>query len=229
MTETPNLHLTKDAATEHYSVARVNANSDKIDAYAGAVNTALEGKQDTLTFDDAPTQSSSNPVKSGGVYTALGDKADKTAAVSGVTYDTTSAPVLKQTVNGSTTTIETPDTTPTENSKHLLTSGGAFAAMSGLLDFDDIYGLGVRLPDTGIDANNYTTPGVYRMQTATGAGLSTNLPFTTSAFRLIVEYINNNNRIRQTFIPLADGAYFCIRNYTSSGWQPWYKFEGVQV
>lgn len=35
------------------------------------IDTALSGKQDTLTFDDAPTASSSNPVKSGGVYSAL--------------------------------------------------------------------------------------------------------------------------------------------------------------
>jgi hypothetical protein len=44
MTETTNLHLTKDAETDYYSVARVNANSDKIDAFAGQVNTALSGK-----------------------------------------------------------------------------------------------------------------------------------------------------------------------------------------
>jgi hypothetical protein len=40
-------------------------------AKSADVNTALEGKQDTLTFDNVPTASSNNPVKSGGVYTAL--------------------------------------------------------------------------------------------------------------------------------------------------------------
>lgn len=40
------------------------------------INTALAGKQDTLTFDDSPTSGSNNPVKSGGVYTALGGKQD---------------------------------------------------------------------------------------------------------------------------------------------------------
>lgn len=38
MTETPNLHLTKDAKTDKYSVERVNANSDKIDTFAGEVS-----------------------------------------------------------------------------------------------------------------------------------------------------------------------------------------------
>lgn len=39
-----------------------------------AVTAALNGKQDALTFDNAPTESSDNPVKSGGIYTALGTK-----------------------------------------------------------------------------------------------------------------------------------------------------------
>lgn len=36
----------------------------------------LEGKQNTLTFDSTPTDGSSNPVTSGGVYTALTGKAN---------------------------------------------------------------------------------------------------------------------------------------------------------
>ena len=42
-------------------------------AQAKAVGDALAGKQDALTFDDAPTSGSSNPVKSGGVYSSIGD------------------------------------------------------------------------------------------------------------------------------------------------------------
>lgn len=41
------------------------------------MNQALSGKQDTLTFDTTPTNGSSNPVKSGGVYAALENKVDK--------------------------------------------------------------------------------------------------------------------------------------------------------
>ena len=36
---------------------------------------ALAGKQDTLTFDNAPTENSNNPVKSGGIYTAINNEA----------------------------------------------------------------------------------------------------------------------------------------------------------
>lgn len=41
-----------------------------------ALQNAIEGKQGTLTFDNAPTSGSNNPVKSGGIYTALAEKAD---------------------------------------------------------------------------------------------------------------------------------------------------------
>ncbi len=37
---------------------------------------ALAGKQDALTFDDAPTAGSGNPVKSGGVFSGLAEKQD---------------------------------------------------------------------------------------------------------------------------------------------------------
>lgn len=41
----------------------------------------LAAKQDTLTFDNLPTQNSNNPVKSGGVFTALESKAEKVLVV----------------------------------------------------------------------------------------------------------------------------------------------------
>lgn len=37
------------------------------------------GKQDVLTFDDTPTENSNNPVKSGGVFSKIGDKVKKLA------------------------------------------------------------------------------------------------------------------------------------------------------
>ena len=46
--------------------------ADKSTTYTKTeVDTALGGKQGTLTFDTTPTQSSTNPVTSGGIYTAL--------------------------------------------------------------------------------------------------------------------------------------------------------------
>ena len=53
------------------------------DLYTKAqLDVILDSKQSALTFDNVPTAGSDNPVKSGGIYNALSDKADK---VSGAT------------------------------------------------------------------------------------------------------------------------------------------------
>lgn len=65
---------------------------------------ALNSKQDVLTFDSAPTASSTNPVTSGGIATALNNKQDK------LTFDST----------------------PTTNSSNPVTSGGVKAAIDAL-------------------------------------------------------------------------------------------------
>lgn len=45
------------------------------------MQTALAGKQDALTFDTTPTQGSSNPVTSGGIYNVIGDIETLLAAI----------------------------------------------------------------------------------------------------------------------------------------------------
>ena len=40
------------------------------------ISSALSGKQNTLTFDSTPTENSNNPVKSGGVYSALAQQSE---------------------------------------------------------------------------------------------------------------------------------------------------------
>lgn len=71
---------------------------------SGGVYTALSGKQNTLTFDNVPTSGSSNPVKSGGVYTALAGKQDE------LTFDTE----------------------PTDSSTNPVTSGGVKTVVDAL-------------------------------------------------------------------------------------------------
>lgn len=48
-----------------------------LDTRVDTVELALEEKQDTLNFDNVPTDNSDNPVKSGGIYNALETKLDK--------------------------------------------------------------------------------------------------------------------------------------------------------
>ena len=50
------------------------------------VDTLLAAKQNTLTFDSTPTANSNNPVKSGGIKTALDGKAPNSHASSSTTY-----------------------------------------------------------------------------------------------------------------------------------------------
>lgn len=47
-----------------------------VEACLAALNTYIGTKQNTLTFDNVPSAGSDNPVKSGGVYNALAEKAD---------------------------------------------------------------------------------------------------------------------------------------------------------
>lgn len=56
------------------SVEQVDEAEKALEGRVDQVETALGGKQDTLTFDTAPTASSTNPVTSGGVFTALEEK-----------------------------------------------------------------------------------------------------------------------------------------------------------
>ena len=54
------------------NAANIATNTTNIET----INTTLQGKQDTLTFDSTPTADSTNPVTSGGVKTALDAKQD---------------------------------------------------------------------------------------------------------------------------------------------------------
>ena len=97
------------------------------------------GKQDTLTFDDAPIAASANPVKSGGVKAALDLKLDSAsfANFTGASGQTPGAagivpaPQQEGQYLGSEGAWLAPDTQPTENSTRLLTSGAAYAALAG--------------------------------------------------------------------------------------------------
>lgn len=74
------------ALTDHMKTTRTKANSNEaaietlgedLVELSSEVVAALGNKQDTLTFDTAPKYNSTNPVTSGGIYTALLDKQNK--------------------------------------------------------------------------------------------------------------------------------------------------------
>lgn len=77
---------------------------------SGGIYTALEQKQDVLTFDNAPTEDSNNPVKSGGIYSALEQKQD----------------------------VLTFDNAPTANSDNPVKSDGVYTAVSDKLTVTNV-------------------------------------------------------------------------------------------
>ena len=98
---------------------------DSTATYAtGTVGKAIQGKQDTLTFDTTPTASSTNPVTSGGLKTALDDKQDN---LGGSGHN---GKVVTATGTAGTVTYTAIDSTPTANSTNLVTSGGVASAIS---------------------------------------------------------------------------------------------------
>ena len=56
-----------------YSAANMNGLEQRITNAFIQDEALISGKQDTLTFDTTPTENSTNPVTSGGLYSVLGN------------------------------------------------------------------------------------------------------------------------------------------------------------
>ena len=84
------------------TASQILAVAEQIKYRDTTVAAALDGKQGTITVDPTPTEDSTNPVSSGGVYTALQD------------------------IQG-TLVI---DSVPTANSNNLVRSGGVYSAIT---------------------------------------------------------------------------------------------------
>ena len=108
---------------------------------SSGIYTALQGKQSSLTFDSTPTQGSNNPVTSGGIYTAI-----------------------QQSGGGGTITM---DDVPTAGSSNPVKSSGIYNALQGKqssLTFDSA-------PTQG-STNPVTSGGVYAAIQASGGGVT---------------------------------------------------------
>lgn len=88
-------------------------------------------KQNKLTFDDAPTENSENPVTSGGVFTAL--ETAKSELNTSISEADEKATLAQSTADGKMDKISV-DKSVTENSENLVTSGAVFAAVGTLAD-----------------------------------------------------------------------------------------------
>ena len=97
----------------------------------GGIYNALQAKQDTLTFDDAPTDGSTNPVTSDGIADALAAKQDTltfdTAPTDGSTNPVTSEGIYDALQDKQDTL--TFDAAPTSGSTNPVTSDGVYQAI----------------------------------------------------------------------------------------------------
>lgn len=98
----------------------------------------------------------------------------------------------------------------------------------------EIYGLPPTTiaPEEGTteSLNNYTTPGVYTVPTATAAGRVTESPVTNKGYRLEVKQYRSGTYYRQTIMPWSEAnAIYTRSRQGGTTWTSWYKFEATQV
>jgi hypothetical protein len=126
------------------------------------------------------------------------------------------------------------DTAPTAGSTKLIQSGGVKSYVDTQVatkaSITDIYGPGTIIPD-GASLNNdaYKVPGVYYRKSASTTEYVSNTPVTSNFFKIIVEWIYPDNRLRQTFISLNRDCTYYMRVFDSGGWQAWNRFSGTPV
>lgn len=114
---------------------------------------------------------------------------------------------------------------PASGGTAAISSGAVYTALSGKIGVDDVFGIGTEIPSpANLNDNTYKSIGVYYRSSTSNSGIS-NIPIDGYAFKLIVEYINSDTRIRQIFIPLNSSAIFYMRLFTGGGWQRWQTFK----
>jgi hypothetical protein len=132
-------------------------NQQIVEIYA-YIDEGLAGKQDVLTWDDTPTDGSTNPVTSDGIYEALLLKQDV------LTFDTTPTdgstnPVTSDGIYDALAGKQdnlTFDTAPTDGSTNPVTSDGIYDALTGKQD-----NLTFDTEPTDGSTNPVTSDGVY--------------------------------------------------------------------
>lgn len=136
---------------------------------SNGVYDALAGKQDTLTIDAAPTAGSSNPVSSDGVYDALAGKQD-------------------------TLTI---DAAPTAGSSNPVSSGGAYTALAGKVNKagDVMTGTLILTNNSGPRDSGSPQIGFYFDENDWVA----NIQYTTNKHFCFIERDASDNSIREQF------------------------------
>ena len=122
------------------------------------LETALSGKQATLTFDNAPTQNSTNPVKSGGIYTAINNVMNVANGKTNTYVCSYTNP--NQVLNSTADTITIP-----KEDNDLQSVEGEDIGVGGLKLGDVIYVTETDVPDRWVGSITSTNVVLYKMET----------------------------------------------------------------
>ena len=164
------------------------------------LESALAGKQNSLTIDGSPTENSTNPVTSGGVYTALAGKADANHNHSGV-Y----APASH-----------------THTKSQITDLANASASAAGLMSAADFKKINAQEIATNSDLNDIKGEGWYCCYTNATAATFSNCP-TTIAFYMEV---HKHAGVYQHIVEFSvTGAKHYHRNYYGGTWGDWVEWK----
>ena len=189
------------------SLDTTNTNVTNLTTRVETAETNISGlqssKQNTLTFDSTPTSASTNPVTSGGIYTALQNYATTSALSSGLsgkqnslTFDSspTSASTNPVTSGGIYTALQSYQ--PTSGMSSYLTTANAsstYQTQTGMSNYlttsnaSSTYAPINNASLTGVTTVNEVSEGVYN------AGSGTNLSLTYTSVKGIVYYTPSAN------------------------------------
>ena len=202
----------------------IDASIDLIDSHAAneTIHVSLldreawNGKQDALTIgtnmDESPTENSTKPVSSGGVYSALSGKQD--ALVAGTNMD--SSPTSGH------------GTVP-------VTSGGVYSALTEKVGMVDVFA-GIPLTASSsshIDLDTITDFGTYSNNSKSNGNYLDHSPTVYPYIMFVTGFgPTSNNRIQRIYAyENQTGAWFkmFIRFKSSAGWGHWFEFSGVDT
>ena len=175
-----NTATTAGSATNATNATNDGAGNKIVDTYATKteLNNGLSGKQNTLTFDSAPTSGSTNPVTSGGVFSAINTLSTAVSTLEGKVENlegevSTAKSYLTVTVTSATGNVtgRVITATPSEGSADTTATVGSGGSVTMTLNATSQYTVGCDAPE-----GYYAVPS-QTITTAT-AGLVTNLTFT---------------------------------------------------
>ena len=130
---------------------------------------------------------------------ALANKADKSATVSNVAYDTTNKKIT-ETINGSTSDVVTIETIASDVGENI-------TAIS-----------------TGANLDNYKTSGDYGIANATTAAGISNVPVEAGGHLIVRPAVSNAGNRLQIFITYQVSPALYIRRYNGTSWNGWVQF-----